>query len=110
MCYESSYADFLRTRGSHSRQNRRGACAPRPQRGRDCRTFPGLAPSRIAPPAGVAQGALVRSRGEAQRRVYSLNPAGLDEVDRWVAQCREMWNRRLDALDVYLQQMVAQEA
>ncbi len=53
---------------------------------------------------------LVRSRGDAQRRVYSLNPAGLDEVEKWVAQCREMWNRRLDALDEYLKQMVAEEA
>jgi len=53
---------------------------------------------------------LVRSRGEAQRRVYSLNPAGLDEVDKWVAQCRDMWNSRLDALDRYLKEMVAQES
>src|SRR5271168_4292813 len=53
---------------------------------------------------------LVRSRGEAQRRVYSLNPAGLDQIDQWVKQCREMWNRRLDALDQYLKEMVAQEA
>jgi len=53
---------------------------------------------------------LVRSRGDAQRRVYSLNPDGLDEVDKWLARCREMWNRRLDALDVYLKQMVAEEA
>jgi DNA-binding transcriptional ArsR family regulator len=53
---------------------------------------------------------LVRSRGEAQRRVYSLNPAGLDEIDKWVAQCRGTWNRRLDALDVYLKEMVAEES
>jgi DNA-binding transcriptional ArsR family regulator len=53
---------------------------------------------------------LVRSRGEAQRRVYSLNPAGLDEVDKWVSQCREVWNSRLDALDRYLKEMVAQES
>ncbi len=53
---------------------------------------------------------LVRSRGEAQRRVYSLNPAGLDEVEKWVAQCREMWNSRFDALDEYLKEMVALEA
>lgn len=52
---------------------------------------------------------LVRSRGEAQRRVYSLNPAGLDEVDKWLAHCREMWNSRLDRLERYLEEMVAQE-
>ena len=53
---------------------------------------------------------LVSSRGEAQRRVYSLNPKGLDEIDKWVAECRAMWNRRLDSLDEYLKEMVAQEA
>jgi DNA-binding transcriptional ArsR family regulator len=53
---------------------------------------------------------LVHSRGEAQRRVYSLNPAGLNEIDKWVAQTREMWNRRLDRLDEYLKEMVAEEA
>jgi DNA-binding transcriptional ArsR family regulator len=53
---------------------------------------------------------LVRSREDAQRRVYSLDPAGLDEVEKWIGQCREMWNRRLDALEVYLKEMVAQEA
>jgi DNA-binding transcriptional ArsR family regulator len=52
---------------------------------------------------------LVRSRGEAQRRVYSLNPAALDEVEHWLARCRDMWNRRLDALDEYLKVMVAEE-
>jgi DNA-binding transcriptional ArsR family regulator len=53
---------------------------------------------------------VVRSRGDAQRRVYSLNPAALDDVERWLARCREMWNRRLDRLDEYLKEMVAQEA
>jgi DNA-binding transcriptional ArsR family regulator len=52
---------------------------------------------------------VVHSRGEAQRRVYSLNPAALDEVERWLARCREMWNRRLDRLDDYLKVMVAEE-
>jgi len=53
---------------------------------------------------------VVRSRGDAQRRVYSLNPDALDDVERWLARCREMWNRRLDRLDEYLKEMVAQEA
>jgi DNA-binding transcriptional ArsR family regulator len=45
---------------------------------------------------------LVRVRGEAQRRIYSLDPAGLDDVDRWTSQCREAWNRRLDVLGDHL--------
>src|SRR5580658_7112490 len=45
---------------------------------------------------------LVRVRGEAQRRVYSLDVSGLDDVDRWVAECRRIWNARLDALGDHL--------
>lgn len=45
---------------------------------------------------------LVQARDEAQRRVYSLNAAGLDEVDHWVARCRELWRKRLDALGRHL--------
>ena len=48
---------------------------------------------------------LVRARGEAQRRVYSLDPAGLEEVDHWVARCRQVWNSRLDALGRHLDVM-----
>jgi len=53
---------------------------------------------------------LVHSRGEAQRRIYSLNPAALDDIDHWLARCRQMWDARLDRLDEYLKQMVAEEA
>ena len=42
---------------------------------------------------------LVRSRGEAQRRVYSLEPAPLAEVDAWLSRYRSFWTNRLDALD-----------
>ena len=52
---------------------------------------------------------LVQARGEAQRRVYSLNPAALDEVDQWVAQCRNSWRKRLDALGRHLDAMAAKE-
>ena len=53
---------------------------------------------------------LVRVRRDAQRRVYSLNPKGLDEIDHWVAQCRRVWNRRLDALGKHLDAMAAKES
>jgi DNA-binding transcriptional ArsR family regulator len=45
---------------------------------------------------------LVRSRGEAQRRVYSLDPSPLEEIDAWLARYRVFWTNRLDALDVQL--------
>ena len=45
---------------------------------------------------------LVRSRGEAQRRIYSLDPGPLEESDAWLARYRVFWANRLDALDVQL--------
>ena len=44
----------------------------------------------------------MRVRGEAQRRVYSLDPAPLAEVDAWLARYRAFWTNRLDALDTQL--------
>jgi len=43
---------------------------------------------------------LVRSRGEAQRRIYSLDPGPLGEMNAWLAKYRGFWANRLDALDV----------
>lgn len=48
---------------------------------------------------------LVQFREEAQMRVYSLNPKGLDEIDAWVVACRKIWNRRLDALGRHLDEI-----
>ena len=45
---------------------------------------------------------LVRSRAEAQRRVYSLDPAPLAELDAWLGRYRSFWAQRLDALGTEL--------
>lgn len=42
---------------------------------------------------------LIRARGEGQRRVYSLDPAPLVELEEWVERNRSFWSNRLDALD-----------
>jgi DNA-binding transcriptional ArsR family regulator len=41
---------------------------------------------------------LVDVRQEAQRRIYSLRPAPLAEVDAWLGNYRALWRNRLDAL------------
>jgi DNA-binding transcriptional ArsR family regulator len=38
---------------------------------------------------------LVRVRGEAQRRIYALEPRGLAGLDAWLARYRHFWNDRL---------------
>jgi DNA-binding transcriptional ArsR family regulator len=37
-------------------------------------------------------------RAVAQRRLYSVNPAGLQAVDEWVAQFSSFWEPKLEAL------------
>jgi DNA-binding transcriptional ArsR family regulator len=41
---------------------------------------------------------LVEVRREAQRRVYSLRPDPLAEVDDWLGRYRSLWEQRFDAL------------
>jgi DNA-binding transcriptional ArsR family regulator len=46
----------------------------------------------------LREAGLVEVRHEAQRRIYSLSPAPLAEVDAWLAAYRALWRNRLDAL------------
>jgi DNA-binding transcriptional ArsR family regulator len=48
---------------------------------------------------------LVQVREEAQRRVYSLDAKGLDDAHQWIADCRKVWNARLDALGRHLDEV-----
>jgi DNA-binding transcriptional ArsR family regulator len=41
-------------------------------------------------------------RPEHTRRLYSVEPAGLREVDQWVGQFRGFWEQRLDSLETEL--------
>jgi DNA-binding transcriptional ArsR family regulator len=42
---------------------------------------------------------LVSSRVDAQRRLYSLTPEPLEEMDRWLERYRSFWSERLDRLE-----------
>jgi len=41
---------------------------------------------------------LVDVRQDAQRRIYTLRPKALVEVDEWLEPYRALWRNRLDAL------------
>jgi DNA-binding transcriptional ArsR family regulator len=45
---------------------------------------------------------LVDVRPDGARRVYSLRPAALAEVDRWLDTYRRFWSARLDDLERHL--------
>lgn len=46
----------------------------------------------------LREAGLVEVRQESQRRVYSLRPEPLADIDDWLGRHRAMWERRLDAL------------
>jgi DNA-binding transcriptional ArsR family regulator len=50
----------------------------------------------------LREAGLVRVRPDAQRRLYSLDPAPLAELDAWLDRYRGFWANRLDALDVHV--------
>jgi DNA-binding transcriptional ArsR family regulator len=46
----------------------------------------------------LREAGLVEVRQQAQRRVYSLRPEPLAEIDDWLGRYRALWQQRLDAL------------
>ena len=46
----------------------------------------------------LREASLVDVRQDAQRRVYSLRPQPLVEVDEWLGKYRSLWEHQLDAL------------
>jgi|SRR5687767_6394604 DNA-binding transcriptional ArsR family regulator len=50
----------------------------------------------------LREAGLVRVEVDGQRRIYSLDPAGLAEVDAWIARVRGDWKGRLDRLEAAL--------
>ena len=57
---------------------------------------------RVLREAGV-----VDSRVDAQRRVYSVRPQALREIDNWIEPYRTLWGHSLDALERRLGEMEA---
>lgn len=53
---------------------------------------------------------LVAVRADGQRRLYSVRPDGLREVDEWLEPYRRAWSRRLDLLGAELDRMAATDA
>lgn len=47
----------------------------------------------------LREAGLIVTRVEGQKRVQSLNPDGLDELEGWLQRTRQFWSRRLDALE-----------
>ena len=53
----------------------------------------------------LREAGLVTVTADAQRRVYSLAPEPLHELDEWLDPYRRLWSDRLDALERHLDRM-----
>lgn len=57
----------------------------------------------------LREAGLVRVRVDAQRRLYTLLPGPLREVEAWLEPYRRRWADRLDALEAHLDTMDDEE-
>ena len=53
----------------------------------------------------LREAGVLRMKKDAQRRLYSLNPSGMEEVSGWVLEVIEVWHKRMDKLDAHLAKM-----
>jgi DNA-binding transcriptional ArsR family regulator len=53
----------------------------------------------------LREAGLVAVRSNAQRRLYRVRPAPLQDIDVWLAPYRALWEKRLDDLERHLDAM-----
>lgn len=66
--------------------------------------FPISAPAVSQHLKTLREAHLVRVRVDGQRRIYSLDPQGFEEMEDWFAKMRHFWGGRLDALERALEE------
>lgn len=73
------------------------------------RAFPMALPSFSQHLDVLENTGLVRSRKAGRVRTYRLVPKPLEQVDRWLARQRGVWEQRLDRLDSYLETLKTEQ-
>lgn len=53
---------------------------------------------------------ILQMKKDAQKRIYSLSDAGIGEVENWLSEIRNLWNKRLDKLEKYLLKLKTERA
>jgi DNA-binding transcriptional ArsR family regulator len=53
----------------------------------------------------LEESGLVTSRKQGRVRTYRLTPGPLRDAEHWLAEQRDVWERRLDRLDEHLHEM-----
>ena len=85
-------------RGRRSPNPARGVGRGPRDRGRARRALPIARPGVSRHLRVLREAGLVEVRQDAQRRVYSLRPQPLAEVNDWLSRQLALWDQRLDAL------------
>jgi DNA-binding transcriptional ArsR family regulator len=57
----------------------------------------------------LSDAGLVEVRVDAQRRIYALRPAPLQELEAWLERYRRIWEASYQRLDALLDEMKARE-
>jgi DNA-binding transcriptional ArsR family regulator len=57
----------------------------------------------------LSEAGLVDVRVDAQRRIYALRPAPLQELEAWLERYRRIWEGNFQRLDAQLDEMKASE-
>lgn len=71
--------------------------------GEIARRFPVSRPAIARHVRVLRRAGLVRTRRQAQSIYYSLEPAGLAEIDHWLAPYRLFWATRMTALKQFVE-------
>ena len=69
----------------------------------------------ITPPAVsqhlkvLREAKVIHMKKQAQKRLYSIEESGINEIGEWLTDLKKLWNSRFDALDEYLLEMKSKE-
>lgn len=70
---------------------------------------------KMSPPAisqhlkVLREATVLNVKKDAQRRLYSVNSAGVDEMQKWLSDI-QAWNQRLERLGTYLSKLKKERA
>ena len=71
--------------------------------------FPFSAPAISQHLKVLQKAGLVSVEKRAQQRIYRINPQAMLELEDWVRQLNQLWNRRFDTLETLLEEEIRKE-
>lgn len=74
-----------------------------------CKQFSMSAPAVSQHLKVLREARIVQMKKQAQKRLYSIETSGINEISDWLADLKKLWNDRFDALDDYLLELKSKE-